>query len=43
MVMAPSRTAALLLQFRVSTVCAGTTAIKAAEPDTLTLALLTRS
>ena len=38
MVMAPSRTAALVLQVRVKVVSSGTTAMKEREPDTPTLA-----
>ena len=43
MVMAPSRTAALVLQVRVNAVSSGTTARKELEPETLALASATRS
>ena len=42
MVMAPSRTAALALAFRVRTVASGITARKAADPFTVTLASAVR-
>ena len=43
MVMAPSRTAASVLQVRVKVVSSGTMAMKELEPVTPTLALATRS
>ena len=43
MVMAPSRTAALVLQVKVNVVTSGTTARKELEPETPALASATRS